>query len=504
MVAIVYCRVSTEEQAQHGYSLGDQEKQGAEKARALGCDRIIPIADEGISGELLERPGLQRARELIRGGGVTYLVCKDADRLSRKLAHQLLLQEELDKHGTALVYLTFDRQANAEGSLLDHVRGAIAEYEKVKIKERTTAGRLAKARLGLLPHYAGCFGYIYAGKSGGLEINPDTAPWVERIFRWFTGLEWSCDRIAEELNALGVRTLRGALWSQTKIRRLVQNSTYKGDLLYNRSNQEGMRLNRYKPKAERKRKQPRPSAEHIHIPVPAIVDEETWDRAQEIIARRRRTRPGRSIEFYMLSGLLRCGVCGRPLMGLRTLWPGYSSYVRYYVCGGRAGHRYQGPRCMMPYKRAEALEEAVWGVVRGWIEDPEKYARATAQEQQTGDPGEAAMLAKQLREVEEQRGRLADLYIGGMLPKADMEARAKNLTQREGFLRGRIAELQPKKRQAERLDFQEVRGDLDNKTPEEKQAIIRAAIDRVIVYPDAGGRIKIVNREAAPAVNLNA
>jgi DNA invertase Pin-like site-specific DNA recombinase len=72
MICIVYSRVSTEDQARHGYSLPDQREQGAARAAALGYSpaQIIHLADEGISGEILERPALSRARELIRAGGV--------------------------------------------------------------------------------------------------------------------------------------------------------------------------------------------------------------------------------------------------------------------------------------------------------------------------------------------------------------------------------------------------------------------------------------------------
>lgn len=141
MVSIVYTRVSTEEQAREGYSLASQLEACRTKATALGATEIVECVDEGASGEILTRPQLTRAREIMRQGGINAFVCLDPDRLARKLAHQLLITEEIERCGVRLEYVNFDRANNPEGNLLYAIRGAIAEYEKEKIKERTVRAK---------------------------------------------------------------------------------------------------------------------------------------------------------------------------------------------------------------------------------------------------------------------------------------------------------------------------------------------------------------------------
>lgn len=95
MIAI-YVRVSTEEQANHGYSLNDQLRQCRQKANTNNVKEYI---DDGISGEFLDRPALTKMREDVREGMITKIICYDPDRLSRKLMNQLIITDEFDRRG---------------------------------------------------------------------------------------------------------------------------------------------------------------------------------------------------------------------------------------------------------------------------------------------------------------------------------------------------------------------------------------------------------------------
>ena len=104
----IYVRVSTEEQAERGYSLRDQEdvcrKYAAER---FGCTHPIVIREEGVSGSVVERPGIQRLIAIAKD--VDYVVCKDPDRLARNLGHQLLITERIERQGAKLVFVDFER-----------------------------------------------------------------------------------------------------------------------------------------------------------------------------------------------------------------------------------------------------------------------------------------------------------------------------------------------------------------------------------------------------------
>jgi len=166
MNAIIYVRVSTEEQAREGFSLASQLDACRKKAQEMGATNVIEFADEGVSGEILERPGLTRSRDLVRAGGIEIFLCYDPDRLSRKAAHQMIITEEIEQAHVRLEFVNFDRTSTPEGNMFYQMRGVIAEYEKEKIKERTIRGKLQKAKQGGLTHWPGTYGYSYTRRDG--------------------------------------------------------------------------------------------------------------------------------------------------------------------------------------------------------------------------------------------------------------------------------------------------------------------------------------------------
>ena len=102
--AILYCRVSSEEQVR-GYSLNQQEEALREHAASQDWEVVEVVRDEGHSGAYLERPGLDEVRDLVEAGGVSIVVSQDADRITRDPGHRMLLDEEFDKWGCKLAAL---------------------------------------------------------------------------------------------------------------------------------------------------------------------------------------------------------------------------------------------------------------------------------------------------------------------------------------------------------------------------------------------------------------
>src|SRR5439155_3899574 len=126
-------------------------------------------------------------REAVRARAFDVVLVHDPDRLSRKLAHQLLLVEELERAGVRLEYFTTPREDTPEGRLLLNVKGVVAEYEREKIRERTTRGKKQKAREGHLPGGSCPYGYRSdPTQPGGLGIHDDEARVVREMFRWLT------------------------------------------------------------------------------------------------------------------------------------------------------------------------------------------------------------------------------------------------------------------------------------------------------------------------------
>ena len=97
--AILYARVSTEEQAKSGYSLGQQMARLREYAATEGYDVLEVVTDAGYSGASLQRPGMDRIRDLAQGGGVAMVLAQDRDTFAREPAYLYLLREEFAEHG---------------------------------------------------------------------------------------------------------------------------------------------------------------------------------------------------------------------------------------------------------------------------------------------------------------------------------------------------------------------------------------------------------------------
>jgi site-specific DNA recombinase len=148
-------------------------------AEEQGWAVAAEISDDGISGATLDRPGLDRIRDMSRAGEIDAILVYELDRLSRKLVHQLIIEEELGQAGVSVFYVLGDYKDTDEGRLMKQIRASIAEYERAKIQERMRRGKRAKVKSGNVMTF-GCDPYGYRlsksqdGKTG-LTIVEDEA-----------------------------------------------------------------------------------------------------------------------------------------------------------------------------------------------------------------------------------------------------------------------------------------------------------------------------------------
>lgn len=266
----IYARVSTEEQAKHGFSIAAQIR---ECLKLAGNEQPMVFADEGVSGETLDRPALSRLMRSIEAGEVQEVICLDPDRLSRRLLHQLLLTEEWDRRGVRLVFVNGSYSKTPEGNLFYALRGAISEFEKAKINERMCRGRREKARQGRVLRDFGIYGYDFDLENEKLVVNEAEAEVVTKIFSWFLepppGIRGMAG-IARALTEAQVPTKRGAArWHRQVIRQILTNPTYIGQFYQNKwdTTKGQVRL--------------RPRDEWILIACPAIIPEEVFAQVQQ-------------------------------------------------------------------------------------------------------------------------------------------------------------------------------------------------------------------------------
>lgn len=465
MRAGIYVRVSTEDQVRHGYSLAEQREACWDRAVSMGASEITVFADEGISGSLLERPGLTALRDAVRNKRVDVIVVRDPDRLSRKLSHQLLLTDEFEGAGVRLEFLDFDWKETPEGRLFYSIRGAIAEYEREKIRDRMVRGKNQKARQGGIPVGFYAYGYDYDTGTGSAAVNGDEAAVVRLIFTWFTSEDIGMNGIAKRLNEAGIPTRKGrGKWHRNVVRQILSNSAYRGKWKYR----------------------------EFYIPVPALVDEETWNKARQKLKEARRLWAGLSKNNYLLSGIISCSDCGNTMTGVCVKW--WNKKERRYTCRKNSqGARNKG---CFPFKAlpAEAMEKIVWEQVCSWLDDPEELAREAANGRWSEHmlSHELEAVKKKLSGVDKGREALLNVMASGFLDLDD------DVKEKLVGLKRRRERLEKRKREIEEMlngtrwyaaagpeelipPAREVLSGLDALNFQEKKALVRALISQVVV-----------------------
>lgn len=495
MTAIVYTRVSTEEQARHGYSLEAQEETCRARALSLGAAKVLVFSDEGVSGELLERPGLQKALEAAKGKDVKLFVCLDPDRLSRKLAHQLVITDEIEKAGVRLEFVNFEWKDTPEGRLFYSLRGAIAEYEKEKIKTRSRMGRLAKAKRGEKTHHLPIYGY--REEPGRLVIDEEKSRIVRQMFEWAAAGDGPYV-IANRLTEMGVPGPTGGRWYRGVIARMLKNPAYMGTVYLNRYDCSGLAVNKYRPPGEKLKKQLRPKEEWIPVNIPAIVEPALWERAQLARGRRRKLING----SFLLSGLVRCGTCGLPMWGTSYKNKNGKRY-RYYLCAAKKDtmDMKKLPDCDSRYVPAGDVESTVWGAVVNWLSNPEGLlGEMQSTERKGAVEKEIEDAARRLNEIEKERRRAFTAFTRGWVDEklyketvSDIEAKHEKLSLRVANLYKELAKLQGAENSLEGLKelAQQYIGRINELEFEEKSRLVHLLVEKVTVFSN---RVEIVGR----------
>jgi site-specific DNA recombinase len=124
------------------------------------------LLDDGFSGSYLDRPALDRLRDLAKDRTIDLVYIHSPDRLARRYVHQVLLMEELERFGCVIVFLENTPSKDPNSLLLTQIQGAIAEYERAQIAERARRGKLYHSRQGSIVTWRAPYGYGYVRYDG--------------------------------------------------------------------------------------------------------------------------------------------------------------------------------------------------------------------------------------------------------------------------------------------------------------------------------------------------
>lgn len=165
--AAIYARVSSQRQQKRAtiHSQVTQLRCRAEQDQHQLLDEHI-LLDDGYSGSYLDRPGLDRLRDLAKAHTIDLVYIHSPDRLARRYVHQVLLMEELERFGCDIVFLKHAPSKDPDSQLLTQIQGAIAEYERAQIAERARRGKLHQSRQGAIVSWRAPYGYSYVRYEG--------------------------------------------------------------------------------------------------------------------------------------------------------------------------------------------------------------------------------------------------------------------------------------------------------------------------------------------------
>jgi DNA invertase Pin-like site-specific DNA recombinase len=215
MRAVAYVRVSTKDQAENGVSLKDQKAKIQAMCVVRG-DELIDIIEDEESGKDLNRPGFQQIQRMVEAHEVDVVIICKLDRLTRSVGDLAHLLSLFDKHGVALVSLaeSLDTQS-AAGRLVINVMGAVAQWEREVISERTKAALAYKKskgqRVGNIP-----FGFkMGEGKNLIQDVGEQTI--IRLIVNTRANDQMSYRGIAAALNFNGYRTRTGGKWRHESV-----------------------------------------------------------------------------------------------------------------------------------------------------------------------------------------------------------------------------------------------------------------------------------------------
>ena len=520
--AAIYARVSSARQAKD-QTIGSQLSALRDHAATSRLD--VPeewvFADEGHSGATLVRPALEALRDLAAQGCLDVVLVYSPDRLARKFAYQALLIEELARCGVRVEFVKGPRGDSPEDQLLVQFQGMFAEYEKAQLMERYRRGKAWRAKTGSVNVLGGApFGYRYVRKtpeSGArYEVVPHEAVLVAEMFRRYAGDGAAIADLGRWLTAQGVRTRTGKeRWDRSVIWGMLRNPAYAGTAVFGKTQvvHEPAGLNRTARLACRTvprqvRVQDRPREEWTGIPVPALVDEQTFDRVQQRLADNKRFAARNTKVPSLLQGLAACASCGYGYYRTTTTTTA-GNKIYYYRCLGSDDYRYQGGRvCGNKPVRAGYADQVVWDHVTALLADPaliraeigKRLERARTSDPVTRKRGQ---LEQALAKTTASIAAMITAFSEQLITIDELRARMPALRARETGLKDQIAALDAQA--ADRDAYLKLAGDLEGflarlrgssatATTQDRQRVLRAVVQDILIGPE-----KITIRHRIPA-----
>jgi site-specific DNA recombinase len=543
--AILYARVSTDEQARSGFSLAQQLEALRDYAAREGYEVLEELQDAGQSGASLERPGMDRVRDLVASlgyGGVSVVLAQDRDRFAREPAYHYLLRREFEECGAKMRALNDRGDDSPEGDLTDGILDQIAKFERAKTAERTRRGKLRRVREGkIMATHTPKYGFRYTEDRIGYEVDPEKMAVVRRIFDMVGAEGKTLYAVKKILDREGVPTPgRARYWSKPFIRSRILDDVYKphthaeireivapevaapldpekryGIWYYNVTRKQTRQVAEIGPDGSRvypKRSQVsvKPRSEWIAVPVPdSGIPRDLVDAARDALKDNRRSASRKHRFWELAGGITRCGGCGRVMYRntvTNTTTTNRKNY--YYRCPTRRDDGMEA--CDVTNRRADRLEAEVWASVRAILSDPDRLRadldamiEMKRQASRIDPTEEMNHWLKVITDADDKRAKYQRAYAADVMTLADLKARLAELEQEYQIAERELESLRLRKQDIADLErdrdalLESYAGAseeaLDSLTPEQRHNLYKSLRIGVLAHADGSTEIVLGN-----------
>jgi site-specific DNA recombinase len=481
MKAAAYVRYSSDNQREE--SIDAQIRAIQEYAERNGIEIVKIYPDEAKSATTDQRPYFLQMMKDSELGIFQAVIVHKLDRFARNRYDSAFYKRQLKKNGVRLISVLEQLGDSPESIILESVLEGMAEYYSKNLAREVMKGMKetalqAKHNGGIPP-----LGYNVA-KDKTYEVNEGEAVIIRKIFdMYLEGYGYS--RIAQVLNEQGYRTKKGNTFSKNNIYDILRNEKYKGTYVFNKrtSKSEGKRNNHaYKE-----------NDDIVRIPgaMPAIIDEITFDKAQEKLDGRRSGPRMTGKRYYLLTGLVFCGECGSPYTGNGYRHGrGGKKYV-IYSCTNRKNKG----NCKNKSIRQDILEQRVINELLNTvfssaeIEEISDKIIEYAKNYSSEAADERAYIEDKIKEINNKVNKLLDAIEEGIADKEFTKQRMSQYKLESSQYQQRLSELSSTdyswvNRENIAAYIQKSKEILLTGEPQEKRKVIETYVDKVIIYPD--------------------
>jgi site-specific DNA recombinase len=356
MKVALYVRVSTEEQADEGFSINGQIKTLEDYCERNRYEVVKVYKDEGLSGKSMNRPALRELLKDCKSNLFDMVMVWKISRLARKQVDFLNIIDLLEKNN--VTFFSYSENIDAStptGKAMLQMMGSFAELERNITVENVKMGMTQRAKEG---KWNGGSMLGYTSKNKQLVIVESEAKIVRRIFDLYINGK-GYKSIANQLNHEGYKTKHNAGFSTNSVRTILTNPAYAGFI----------RFNQVEDWNEKRRKGKNENFVLVKGEHQPIIDMDTWNKAQAIFEKKSHKPAKTFTGHFPLTTLLRCPVCGQGMIGHRIKKNKSSNeYIRYYQCGN---FHYKGSAvCKSNMVRADYAEEVLFKRIEELTSNP--------------------------------------------------------------------------------------------------------------------------------------